>query len=127
MKDQHDSEVNEDEDSPMLSSVKADPKAGATSIQVPPRMIEPTIEPPELNLSAEIDMLNDSVTYISDGGDFNDISKTDSILIDEQDVVDLEQEFLPTITSVTSLHPSEFNDLMNFELSSSQMESAEIS
>lgn len=121
--------MDEEEDSP----VKIEPKIkSAINVQVPPvsaRLIEPALEPQELNLSAEIDMLNDSVTFISDSGDFNDISKSDSILIDEQDVVhELEREFLPTITSVTSLHPSEFNNLMNFEpLTSSPMESAEIS
>lgn len=116
-----------EEDSP----VKNEPKTSAINVQVPPvsaHLIEPMLEPSELNFSAEIDMLNDSVQFISDSGDFNDISKTDSILIDEQDVVhELEREFLPTIASVTSLHPSEFNNLMNFELTSSQMESAEIS
>lgn len=122
--------MNDEEDSP----VKIKPKTSAINVQVPPvsaRLIEPELERSELNLSADIDMLNDSVTFISESGDYNDISKSDSILIDEQDVVhDLEREFLPTITSVTSLHPSEFNNLMNFEpisLTSSPMESAEIS
>ncbi|XP_055298770.1 daxx-like protein [Sitodiplosis mosellana] len=129
--DPNDSEVNEEKDSPVKAKEK--PKTSVVKVSTSPptsaHPIEPTLEPPELNINAEIDLLNDSVTSISDSGEFNDISKTDSILTDEQDVVhELEREFLPTITSVTSLHPNEFNDLMNFELTpSNQMESMEIS
>lgn len=79
-----------------------------------------------MNVDATIDLLNDSDILITDGVGFNDITKTDTILIDEEDVVhELEREFYPTITSVTSLNPSDFNELMNFE--SNQMESMEIS
>lgn len=118
----------EEEDSP----VKVEPNRSVINVRPPPvspHLLEPMPDPPELNLDADIDLLNDSVQFISDSGEFNDISKTDSILIDDQDAADeLEQQFLPTITSVTSLHPSEFNNLMNFEMTSSQqLESAEIS
>lgn len=88
-----------------------------------------------LNLSANIDMINDGVPFIGDDDDFNDISNADPMLLEKTDVEgvlrvernaaqELENEFLPTITHVTSLHPSEFNDLMNFQ--PNQMESAEI-
>lgn len=87
--------------------------------------MDATLEPSEMNVDATIDLLNDSVINISDGVDFNDISKSDTILIDEDDVNELEREFYPTIKSVTSLNPNEFNDLMNFE--SGQMEGVEIS
>lgn len=67
------------------------------------------------DLDADIDMLNDSVTYISDG-DFNDIAQ-DALLI-EQDEEELTKEFYPTITSVTSLHPAQFNEFMKFDQNS---------
>lgn len=53
----------------------------------------------------DIDMLNDIA----------DLTRGDAVLIDEQDVEELAKEFYPTIKSVTSLHPSEFNEFMNFE------------
>lgn len=129
----NDSEMNEDDESPVKSketprtSVKVSLSPTSSPQPTSASLLEPTLEPPELNINAEINLQNDSVTYISDGD--LDISKSDSILIDEQDVIQqLQQEFLPTIANVTSLHPNEFNELMNFDLAPpNQMESMEIS
>lgn len=120
-----DSDGNDEDESPVKSPKKPKVQVIKTSPSPSPLVsIDPTLKPSGMNVDATIDLLNDSVINISDG--VIDISKSDSILIDEEDVVhELEREFYPTIKSVTSLNPNEFNDLMNFE--SSQMEGMEIS
>lgn len=86
------------------------------SVSVASPLIESNhIIAPDLNIDADIDMLHNSVKFI-DGNDFHDIAQDDAMLIEEPDVVqELQQEFYPTITSVTSLHPRQFNEFMNFE------------
>lgn len=122
---QNDSRIDEDDSG--NSPAKSEAKTIPNSKKVPKTsalLRESNLKPPELNLNADIDILNDGISFISDAGGFNDITKADSILIEEQDgiVQELQNEML--ITSVTSLHPSEFNDLMNF--SSNHLKSEEI-
>ncbi|XP_031624848.1 daxx-like protein [Contarinia nasturtii] len=113
-----DSEAKEDEKE--KSPVKNVPKTVSSSKKVPTTSSSSCKKPqdPPPVVKDHIDLVNDSIEYISDDGGaaYNNV---DEILIDEHDVVDLEKEFLPTITSVTSLHPEAFNNLMNFPSSQS--------
>lgn len=140
----HDHNETSEEQSP----VKNAPKTTSNSTTVPTTSsahstAQPTIAQAELKIDVDavahgggrsgrgvdggIDMLDECV-YINesdefnDPGAFNDANEFHDALLDAEEMQVLSNEFLPTITSVTSLHPSKFNEL--FE--SSQIESSNI-
>lgn len=105
--------------------MKSPVKAERDIETIGPNRINPTTSAPlinlpevitdDLNLAADDDMLNDSVTFISDD-EFTNIAQ-DSLLM-EQDDEDLAKEFYPMIKSVTSLRPEQFNEFMKFDQTS---------
>lgn len=103
------SPVKTERDVEICSPNRTDPTTSA------PLINQPEIRTADLSLAAGGEMLNDSVTFISDD-DFNNIAE--GSLLMEQDDEDLTKEFYPMITSVTSLRPEQFNDFMKFDQSS---------
>lgn len=104
-----------EEDSPTKSTTNST-TVPTTSAHTSAQPTIPQISQPELKIDADmdgdIDMLDDSdVQFITDTGDFLDAND-----------MQICAEILPTIKSVTSLHPSKFNELYT----SSQIDSGNI-
>lgn len=113
----HGGEANEDEEEKSPSKnepkpVSVNKKVPTTSASPPPSKQKIKNEPPP----DEVITINDSIEIIDDSGGVDDDADVLQV-IGVEDAAELEKEFLPTISSVQSLHPSEFNDFMNFSTS----------